>query len=636
MELPLCLEEYEPELNLSVLERRRLITGLAEHGSKSIDDFIKEQAEDNSSGIANLVKRLRASLDTQANRMRERIAQKYKRKEKELKKNMTYEDTISLTGSESEDSSTKGGSGSENIQRDMDSRLVDILTQDNLLNFVITLDDDDEIIEKQGWWARFKAALRRAYQYIASAFRRLGNWFRSLFGKKTKTEAQKRMQKSNILLKFPSGSKIWDDMNHNLDNALATSPDFRRTIERDLNIKNGKKLPSRQRLTWKKGLNNERYSQEAHKEINRRIKRVIKAEQRKLSKKYERKRKIVRKREILSKDKSHREVQEREAEARKKQLEKQRSEELRKIKTQYSKRIHKSVQKELLRELEDIGYIKKDQGEEPVITTRLIDRFADIVLSDELSKLPSKYTWGASAHGLPHGIYEKKKLQTVSESSRMDIVASLVNSRVSHPNYRHIEDSDIITHSEMRSSLTHVVLIFDKSGSMEENNRINAAKKSVLALYKAIKHRNQQNIVDFIAFDSTVKVMDLLTAWRSTPSGFTNTSEALSTAHRLIKDSTADRKLIYLITDGLPEAFTDPLTGEPRAGDLEKSMKFTVKAAKKFKKLFGVKLTIILLEPEEEVYTEAADTIAKAAGGSVIVTDPHELATEMLMNYVEA
>ena len=48
-----------------------------------------------------------------------------------------------------------------------------------------------------------------------------------------------------------------------------------------------------------------------------------------------------------------------------------------------------------------------------------------------------------------------------------------------------------------------------------------------------------------------------------------------------------------------------------------------------------MKLTIILLEPKEPLYTEAANTIAKAAGGSVIVTDPNELATEMLVNYIE-
>jgi uncharacterized protein with von Willebrand factor type A (vWA) domain len=129
--------------------------------------------------------------------------------------------------------------------------------------------------------------------------------------------------------------------------------------------------------------------------------------------------------------------------------------------------------------------------------------------------------------------------------------------------------------------------------------------------------------------------MDLLSAWQCSPSGFTNTSEALGTAYTLIKNSKADNKLIYLITDGLPEAYTDPRTGEPRAGDLDKSLNLAVTQAKKYKKIDRLKLIIILLEPKDKLYTDAAKTIAQAATGSVIVTDPKELATEMLTNYIE-
>ena len=141
--------------------------------------------------------------------------------------------------------------------------------------------------------------------------------------------------------------------------------------------------------------------------------------------------------------------------------------------------------------------------------------------------------------------------------------------------------------------------------------------------------------MDFIAFDSYVKVMDLLQAWQCTPSGFTNTAEALSVANQLIRNSRADNILIYLITDGLPEAYTDPKSGKPRAGDLEKSLNIAVTEAIKLKKLVNLKFTIILLEPKEELYMEAAKTIAQASGGSVIVTDPKELATEMLTSYIE-
>jgi Mg-chelatase subunit ChlD len=636
MELPLCLEEYEPELALTVADRRELIQRLAERGTSSIDKFIIDHSADSSSGIAKLFKRLRTKLDAQISRTREKIANKYKRRTEETLQEQRFklepitDDLLDakLGGTEAKMSY---------LDREIDSRLMDILTRDNVLNLVINFDEDHyETKTEYGWWARFKKAIQRFVNYLVSLFRRFVTWLKSRFSRKAKETVPKTGRKSNILLRYPSGSDLWDEIDHNLDNALATSPDFRRTIDRTL--KSGyRKGVSRRRTTWKKYLSQEEYADEVRRELNHRIKAAIKREQQRLQKEYTTKKRQLKKLEQRHRDKSHQEVRKRELEARMKQLEKQKVSELKKLQKKYSKKIHKTVEKELVRELEDAGYLFQTKGKDgkPMITSRLIDRFAEIVLSDELKKLPSKHTWGKYTHGLPHGIYEKKKLQTISESSRMDIVASLVNARVSHPNFRHIEDSDIITHRELRSSISHVVLIFDKSGSMEENNRIQAAKKSVLALYKAVKHRNPKNIVDFIAFDSTVQVMDILQAWRSTPGGFTNTGEALATAHALVKDSVADRKLVYLITDGLPEAYTDPKTAEPRAGDLRKSLNVAVSEAKKLKAHFELKFTIILLEPKEHVYTEAADTIAFAAGGRVIVTDPQELATEMLMDYIE-
>jgi hypothetical protein len=45
---------------------------------------------------------------------------------------------------------------------------------------------------------------------------------------------------------------------------------------------------------------------------------------------------------------------------------------------------------------------------------------------------------------------------------------------------------------------------------------------------------------------------------------------------------------------------------------------------------------VLLLEPEEDMYVEAATKIAKRAAGSLIVTDPKHLAGEMLVDYVTA
>ncbi len=92
---------------------------------------------------------------------------------------------------------------------------------------------------------------------------------------------------------------------------------------------------------------------------------------------------------------------------------------------------------------------------------------------------------------------------------------------------------------------------------MEENDRILAAKKAVLALFKAVKRRDRRNIVDLVGFDTDVRPMDLVSVWESKPGGFTNTGAALKTAAELLRHSRSDQNLVYLITDGYPEAYTD-------------------------------------------------------------------------------
>lgn len=623
MEIPSCLEEYEPELVLTVDDRRKLIKGLARTGPRSIGKFIDKHSTERSSGIAKLVRRLREKLEHQMKLTRERIEVRFKHKKEQTQQEFSdylepvSDDVIS-------DKTAMGG-----IDHEIDSRLSDILSQDDTLNLIVNLEDDDEET-RMGFWSRLRDAFRRAFRYLVELFQRFIEWLR---GKREKTiePSTSKRRLSNILLRYPSGAKMSDDIDGKLDNALATNTNFKRAIERDISANYARKHPGRRSGAWTKHFKRD-YHEQARKVINQRIKRAIKREQRKLAHEFDRKRRRIKQK---LQDKGHQEIKRREIDSRLAQLEKQRKGELDKLRHREQRHVQREVKKALVSELEDAGYIHKGKKDELKITSRLIDRFAELVLSDELQKLPSKFSSSSGAFGISHGVYEKKKLQTSAESSRMDIVSSIVNARLAHPGERHIYDSDIITYKDMRSTISHVVLIFDKSGSMEENERLTAAKKSVLALYKAVKHRNPNNVVDFIAFDSTVKVMDILQAWRSSPSGFTNTGEALNVARQLIEDSHADHKLIYLITDGLPEAYTDARTGKPRAGDLEKSLSVAVREAQKLKKIAGLKLTIILLEPKEAIYTDAARTIAKAVAGDVIVTDPSELAAEMLMDYIE-
>ena len=288
------------------------------------------------------------------------------------------------------------------------------------------------------------------------------------------------------------------------------------------------------------------------------------------------------------------------------------------------------VKDEITDEFEKMGILEKD-GDEMAITQRLIEIFSDIVFSMEVKNIPSHYASRFGGGGVSTGIYNARRMRSVDEISRMDIVKSMVESRLYNPSSHTISDENIYVYEEEKGSWQHVILAFDKSGSMAENRRMEAAKRAVLALYKAVKNSNANNVIDLVAFDTRVKVMDLLEVWSSEPNGFTNTAEALKVAGQLLKDTKTSKKSIYLITDGLPEAFTE--NDREYAGDFEKSMEYALNYAKELKKIPTLKFTIILLEVKDKKFIDAAKKISDVLNGTIIMTNPKKLAAELLIEY---
>src|SRR5438552_2487618 len=124
--------------------------------------------------------------------------------------------------------------------------------------------------------------------------------------------------------------------------------------------------------------------------------------------------------------------------------------------------------------------------------------------------------------------------------------------------------------SARSASALHVVLVVDRSGSMEENGRMDAAKRAALALQHAVRARNPRNRVDLFLMDTSVKSASLRDVWETTPRGFTNHGAALRLAREAVRRRRSDRALVYVITDGLPEAYTRD--GDDVAGHPDKAM----------------------------------------------------------------
>lgn len=288
---------------------------------------------------------------------------------------------------------------------------------------------------------------------------------------------------------------------------------------------------------------------------------------------------------------------------------------------------YRSLTEEVLGELQEAGMV--DTAGQP--TQRLLERFSSMLLDEAVRGAaeggpasPGTYTGG-------EGEYERGAMASAHEIGAMELVETVVRARTRHPHVRHIQDDDVIVHRETRSARAHVVVVFDHSNSMEEHGRLEAAKKVCLVLHRALREDDPDHRIDLVAMGTSVRRVDLAACWAATPSGFTNHGAALREARRLLESGDADRRLVYLITDGLPEARTLP-DGRDVADRADACLPDAVAAAKQLRRMGDVRLLILQLEASDPRYLDAARKIAAAGGGRVVALDPKELARTLLVD----
>jgi len=259
----------------------------------------------------------------------------------------------------------------------------------------------------------------------------------------------------------------------------------------------------------------------------------------------------------------------------------------------------------------------------------LVERFARLLLEEESRQLPGDIRLSLKGGGST-GVYEKAKLRRLEEVARLDVPSSLLETRLA--GRHHIDESTSYVYREVTSERVHVVLAFDRSGSMSEGGKLDAAKKALLALYVAIRRRYPDATIDVLAFDNTVSVLDLVELWECKAGAFTNTAEALRAAHLLLRSSRASRRELYLITDGLPEAYTDD-EGRVRSGQLDVAMEHALERARELATVQPLRRTVILLKSDHPEYEVAARSLARTLLGELVVTDPARLGVELLVRW---
>ncbi len=316
------------------------------------------------------------------------------------------------------------------------------------------------------------------------------------------------------------------------------------------------------------------------------------------------------------------------AEAQRRRLEEEKAEAQRRTAAEEEDRVRAAEEHRLERELKERGFVAERAGE-LVVTYGLVERFARILLEEESRRLPGDIKMSLKGGGST-GVYEKAKLRRPEEVAHLDVPGSLLEARLA--GLRHIDESTSYIYREVTAERVHIVLAFDRSGSMAESGKLEAAKKALLALYVAIRRRYPDATIDVIAFDNDVRVLDLVELWGCKPGAFTNTEEALRTSFLLLRASRATRREVYLITDGLPEAYTD-VDGRVRSGQLDVAMEHALARARELATVTPLRATVLLLRSEHPEYEVAARSIARTLGGEMVVTEPSHLGVELLVRW---
>ncbi|MGB6500622.1 MAG: hypothetical protein WBG19_04390 [Thermoplasmata archaeon] len=315
-------------------------------------------------------------------------------------------------------------------------------------------------------------------------------------------------------------------------------------------------------------------------------------------------------------------------EAQRRRLEEEREEARRRADAETEHRLRDAEEKRFERELKERGFIA-ERGGDLAVTYGLVERFAKLLLEEESRRLPGDVRLSLKGGGAT-GVYEKARLRQSDEIAHLDVPGSLLAARLEGS--RHIDESTSYVYREITSERVHVVLAFDRSGSMSEGGKLDAAKKALLALYVAVRRRHPDATIDLLAFDNSVTVLDLVELWECRAGSFTNTAEAIRAAHLLLQASRASRRELYLITDGLPESYTAD-DGSVKSGQLDEALEHALARARELATVAPLRSTVILLKSAHPEFEVAARSIARTLGGELVVTDPTRLGVELLVRW---
>ncbi|MBI4392663.1 MAG: hypothetical protein HY556_02550 [Euryarchaeota archaeon] len=600
--IPDCLS-WEDAFHLTSEERLELVRRLAEEGPGAIDRFLEERKEQGGLGahFEDVKRRMEAFAAERRRRLLEEFEERRKRAEAESGQKLV---TVSEAKKSAEERLRE-------LLASRDAELRGALLGGDLVRLTLSASPGEE---------RKRGPIDVLLGFILGILAAIGRVWRSFLS----FLGLRRRARRTTIAAFRGLAGTYAEIEGRVGLALRSSDDVRSLVRQRMGqLRAGDRFS----LWWRKLLGLEDDESILRRFIEDEVEKGL----------TEKEREMMRQREELEKNLAgldeRRRAEEAETQGELDRIEREREAAIKRLRELASNAPRERLRQEVVEDLLASGLVRETEGN-ITITHRLIDRFADLVLAAETKSARSgkRSGFGRTAEG--EGDYERSPLLSREDMSRMDIAESLVSARLNHPRVKHMFDDDVIIHREIRSAVTHAVLVMDASASMEENGRILAAKRAVLALHSAVKRSNPRNIVDVLVMRTDVRRIDLLEAWNLKPRGFTNTGRALRMASDLLEREGKDRQLLYLVTDGLPEAHTEG--GEDLAGFPEKAMRSALDSSRRLRSLPGAYFVQVLLEAKDPTYVEAAESIASQGKGRVLRVDPGDLAQRSLAEFSRA
>ncbi|NBC23831.1 MAG: VWA domain-containing protein [Gammaproteobacteria bacterium] len=295
---------------------------------------------------------------------------------------------------------------------------------------------------------------------------------------------------------------------------------------------------------------------------------------------------------------------------------------------------------ELLKALEDAGYIRATDGDRWELTPRGSRMIGQKALGEIYERLKRQ---SLGNHAIPEeGRFgeriEETKPYEYGDPFHLHMPKTIRNAldrEGPHTPVRLQPDDFEIYRSEQITS-TATAMLVDLSWSMALRGSFQAAKKVALALHNLITSqypRDSFYIIGFAAYAKELQAHDLpYLQWDEYVLG-TNMQHALLLAEKLLARHSGGSKQIIMISDGEPTAHLEDGEAQFAYPPTPETIRATFRAVKHCTKR-GIAINTFMLDAS--YYLKAfMDEIARINGGRVFYTSPEKLGEYILVDYMQ-